>query len=53
MGYLPHAHQPTREGDVPAVEERKRQIKQAREDAHKAMAKAQTFWNKRTTFHPY
>jgi Chromo (CHRromatin Organisation MOdifier) domain len=53
MGYLPHAHQPTREGDVPAVEERKRLMKQAREDAHEAMAKAQSFWNKKTTFRPY
>jgi hypothetical protein len=53
MGYLPHAHQPTREGDVPTVEERKRQMKQAQEDVHEAMAKVQTFWNKRTTFHPY
>jgi Integrase zinc binding domain len=53
MGYLPCAHQPTREGDVPAVEERKRLMKQAREDAHKAMAKAQSFWNKKMNFHPY
>jgi transposase InsO family protein len=29
MGYLPRAHQPTWEGDVPAVEERKRLMKQA------------------------
>jgi Chromo (CHRromatin Organisation MOdifier) domain len=53
MGYLPHAHQLVREGDVPAVEDRKRQMKQAQEDAHKAMARAQSFWNKRTTFRPY
>jgi Chromo (CHRromatin Organisation MOdifier) domain len=53
MGYLPRAHQPTREGEVPAVEERKGLMKQAREDAHEAMAKAQSFWNKRTTFRPY
>jgi hypothetical protein len=50
MGYLPRAHQPSREGDIPAIEERKRQMKQAQEDTHKAMAKAQTFWNKRTMF---
>jgi Chromo (CHRromatin Organisation MOdifier) domain len=53
MGYLPRAHQPTWEGEVPAIEERKRLIKQAREDTHKAIAKVQSFWNKRTTFHPY
>jgi hypothetical protein len=53
MGYLPWAHQPTREGDIPAVEERKGQMKQAQEDMHEAMAKAQTFWNKRMTFCPY
>jgi hypothetical protein len=53
MGYLPRAHQLTQEGDVPAVEERKRLMKQAQEDAHKAMAKAQIFWNKKMTFHPY
>jgi Chromo (CHRromatin Organisation MOdifier) domain len=53
MGYLPCAHQPTQEGEVPAVEERKRLMKQAREDTHEAMAKAQSFWNKRTTFRPY
>jgi hypothetical protein len=29
MGYLPCAHQPTWEGDVPAVKERKEQMKQA------------------------
>jgi hypothetical protein len=38
---------------TPAIEERKRQMKQAREDTHEAMAKAQTFWNKRTMFRPY
>jgi Chromo (CHRromatin Organisation MOdifier) domain len=53
MGYLPRAHQPTREGEVLAVEERKGLMKQARENAHEAMAKAQSFWNKRTTFRPY
>jgi hypothetical protein len=53
MGYLPCAHQLTWEGDIPAVEERKRLMKQAWEDAHEAMAKAQSFWNKKTTFCPY
>jgi hypothetical protein len=43
MGYLPQAHQPTREGEVPAVKERKTQMRQAQEDAHEAMAKVQTF----------
>jgi hypothetical protein len=38
---------------MPAVEERKRLMKQAQEDAHEAMAKAQSFWNKKTTFYPY
>ena len=53
MGYLLCAHQPTQEGDILAVEERKRLMKQAREDTHEAMAKAQSFWNKKTTFRPY
>jgi Chromo (CHRromatin Organisation MOdifier) domain len=53
MGYLPCAHQPAREGDIPAVEDRKRLMKQAQEDAHEAMAKAQSFWNKKMTFCPY
>ena len=41
MGYLPRAHQPDRETDIPDLEQRRKQIQTARDAAHTAMTKQQ------------
>jgi hypothetical protein len=42
MGFVPRTHQPTRVGNVPAIEEQKSQLLEARKDAQEAISKAQS-----------
>ena len=53
MGFIPHTHQPTRTGNVPALEERKSRLLQARNDAQEAISKAQSLWQKSPHFLRY
>jgi hypothetical protein len=42
MGFIPCTHQPTQVGNVPAIEERKSQLLEARKSAQEAISKAQS-----------
>jgi hypothetical protein len=53
MGFIPHTHQPTRVGNVPAIEERKSQLLGARKSAQEAISKAQSLWTKNPHFQRY
>jgi hypothetical protein len=53
MGFIPCTHQPTRVGNVPAIEERKSQLLEARKDAQEAISKAQSLWTKNPHFQRY
>ena len=53
MGFIPRTHQPTRTGNVPALEERKSRLLQARSDAQEAISKAQSLWQKSPHFLRY
>jgi transposase InsO family protein len=53
MGFIPRTHQPTRVGNVPALEERKSKLLQARNDAQEAISKAQSLWQKSPHFLRY
>ena len=53
MGFIPRTHQPTRVGNVPAIEERKSQLLEARKSAQEAISKAQSLWSKDPRFQRY
>jgi hypothetical protein len=53
MGFIPRTHQPTRVGNVPAIEERKSQLLEARKSAQEAISKVQSFWTKDPHFQRY
>jgi transposase InsO family protein len=53
MGFIPQTHQPTRVGNVPAIEERKSQLLEARKSAQEAISKAQSLWTKDPHFQQY
>jgi len=54
IGYTPKIHQPRRNTDIPAVEDRLTSIKEAREAAQEAQCKAQESWIKdRPCFKPF
>jgi transposase InsO family protein len=53
MGFIPHTHQPTRVGNVPAIEDRKLQLLEARKSAQEAISKAQSLWTKDPHFQRY
>jgi hypothetical protein len=53
MGFIPHTHQPTHVGNVPAIEERKSQLLEARKDAQEAISKVQSLWSKDPHFQRY
>jgi hypothetical protein len=53
MGFIPHTHQPTRVGNIPAIEERKSQLLEARKDAQEAISKVQSLWSKDPRFQRY
>ena len=53
MGFIPRTHQPTRIGNVPALEERKSRLLQACNDAQEAISKAQSLWQKSPHFLRY
>jgi hypothetical protein len=53
MGFIPRTHQPTRIGNVPAIEERKSQLLEARKSAQEAISKAQSLWTKDPHFQQY
>jgi hypothetical protein len=53
MGFIPCTHQPTRVGNVPAIEERKSQLLEARRNAQEAISKVQSLWLKNPRFQRY
>ena len=53
MGYVPRAHQPDRPSNMPKLEKKKQTLKEVREAAWEAMAKAQEKWIKPTRYKPY
>jgi transposase InsO family protein len=53
MGFIPRTHQPTRVGNVPAIEERKSQLLEARKSAQEAISKVQSLWTKDPHFQQY
>jgi hypothetical protein len=53
MGFIPCTHQPTHVGNVPALEERKSQLLEARKGAQEAISKAQSLWSKDPHFQRY
>jgi transposase InsO family protein len=53
MGFIPRTHQPTRTGNVPAIEDRKSQLLQARKDVQEAISKTQSLWHKSPQFLRY
>jgi transposase InsO family protein len=53
MGFIPRTHQPTCVGDVPAIEERKSQLLEARKSAQEAISKVQSLWTKDPHFQRY
>jgi transposase InsO family protein len=53
MGFIPRTHQPMHVGNVPAIEERKSQLLEARKDAQEAISKAQSLWAKDPHFQQY
>ena len=53
MGFTPRAHQPDRISIVPALEDQKRTLIKARDDAQKAITHAQDLLRKHTCHQPY
>jgi hypothetical protein len=53
MGFIPRTHQPTRVGNVPAIEEWKSQLLEARKSAQEAISKVQSLWTKDPHFQRY
>jgi hypothetical protein len=53
MGFIPRAHQPTRESSIPSLEERKHHLREAWKLAAEAMEYAQSLWQKSPKFQPY
>ena len=53
MGFIPRTHQPTHVGNVPAIEERKSQLLEARKSTQEAISKAQSLWTKDPHFQRY
>jgi hypothetical protein len=53
MGFIPRTHQPTHVGNVPAIEERKAQLLEARKSAQEAISKVQSLWTKDPHFQRY
>jgi hypothetical protein len=53
MGFIPRTHQPTHARNVPAIEERKFQLLEARKNAQEAISKAQSLWTKDPRFQRY
>jgi hypothetical protein len=53
MGFIPRTHQPTHIGNVPAIEERKSQLLEARKSAQEAISKVQSLWTKDPHFQQY
>jgi hypothetical protein len=54
IGYTPRIHQPRRKSDIPAIETRLQNIKEAREAAQEAQRKAQESWIKeKPRFKPF
>ena len=53
MGYVPRAHQPDRLSNMPELERKKQILKEVRETAREAMARAQEKWIKPTRYKPY
>jgi hypothetical protein len=53
MGFIPRTHQPTRVGNVPAIEEQKSQLLEARKSAQEAISKVQSLWTKDPHFQQY
>jgi hypothetical protein len=53
MGFIPRTHQPTCVGNVPAIEEQKAQLLEARKNAQEAISRAQSFWTKDPHFQRY
>ena len=53
MGYVPRAHQPDRLSNMPELERKKQNLKEVRETAQEAMARAQEKWIKPTRYKPY
>ena len=50
LGYIPLAHQPTREADVPDINQRLKHVDQARQEAQESIKKAQETMVKGTKF---
>jgi hypothetical protein len=48
MGYVPRAHQPSRQMDIPNVDQRMKHIKEVREAAQDAISKSQDALQKET-----
>jgi hypothetical protein len=53
MGFIPRTHQPTCVGNVPAIEERKSQLLEARKSTQEAISKVQSLWTKDPRFKQY
>jgi hypothetical protein len=53
MGFIPRTHQPTHIGNVPAIEEQKSQLLEARKSAQEAISKVQSLWSKDPCFQRY
>jgi len=53
MGFVPTAHQPKHDSNLPALEECKLQLQKAWEQATQAMTHAQSLWHKTSNYHPY
>jgi hypothetical protein len=53
MGFIPRAHQPNQTSEVPAIEKRKEQIKEARKQALEAMKQAQELLGHGSSHRPY
>jgi hypothetical protein len=53
MGFIPRTHQPTHVGNVPAIEEQKSQLLEARKSAQEAISRVQSLWTKDPHFQQY
>ena len=53
MGYIPKAHQPKCDSLIPAIEERKSQLREAWQSVAESMIHAQSLWRKSHSYQPY
>src|SRR6266850_2385780 len=53
MGFIPRAHQADRTSNIPAIELRKEQLKEARKQALEAMKRSQELLRHEATYKPY